>query len=452
MIDGFQSLRHAVGVPRRESLWFHPGFRLLWAGDTVSQAGTFIGQTVLPLLAATVLAATPGEMGLLTAAENAAFLLIGLPAGVWVDRMRRRPLMLRADFARAVLLLTIPVAWWAGWLTFGQLVVVALLVGVGTVFFDISYQSYLPSLVGREHLVEGNAKLQTSQSVALVTGPGIGGGLVQVAGAANAVLATGAGYLASGLFLLRIRTPEPAPEPHDGSPLRAQIAEGLRFVFGNPALRAITLCTSTGNFAGTIVISMQVLFLTRDLGLSPSGVGLVLAIGSGGGVLGALTAGYWTRLIGQARAIWLVPLATWPLQLLLPLSRPGWSVALGVLGLAAAGYGIVVYNVAQVSYRQAICPDRLLGRMNATVRFVVWGTMPLGGLAGGALGELIGVRPTVWAGCALMAVTMAPVLLSPLRRMRDLPVSPPSPTTPDPARPGPRTPLDRSASTPPAPR
>ncbi|UQS26332.1 MFS transporter [Amycolatopsis thermalba] len=436
---------------RRDSLWFHAGFRLLWAGDTVSQAGTFVGITVLPLLAATVLSATPGEMGLLTAAENAAFLLIGLPAGVWVDRMKRRPLMLRAAFARAALLLTIPVAWWTGWLTLTQLVVVALLVSVGTVFFDVSYQSYLPSLVGRQHLVEGNAKLQASQSVAQVAGPGLGGGLTQLFGAANAVLATGVGYLASGLFLLRIKTPEPEPEPHDGTPLRTQIAEGLRFVFGNPALRAITLCTSTGNFAGTIVLSMQVLFLTRDLGLSPSGVGLVLALGSAGGVLGALTAGFWTRVIGQARAIWLVPLTTWPLQLLLPLSQPGWSVALGVAGLVASGYGIVVYNVAQVSYRQAICPDRLLGRMNATVRFVVWGTMPLGGLAGGGLGELIGVRPTVWAGCSLMAVTMLPVLLSPLRKMRDLPVSPPSPTTADPADPAPRTPPGPSVSTPPAP-
>ncbi|NYI90418.1 putative MFS family arabinose efflux permease [Amycolatopsis endophytica] len=439
-------------MPRRDSLWFHSGFRLLWAGDTISQAGNFIGQTVLPLLAATVLAATPGEMGLLTAAENAAFLLIGLPAGVWVDRVKRRPLMLRADFARAALLLTIPVAWWAGALTLAHLVVIALLVSVGTVFFDISYQSYLPSLVGREHLLEGNAKLQSSQSVAQVTGPGIAGGLVQLAGAANAVLATGLGYLASGLFLLRIRTPEPEPAPHDGSPLRAQIAEGLRFVFGNPTLRAITLCTATGNFAGTIVISMQVLFLTRDLRLSPSAVGLVLAAGGAGAVLGALTAGFWTRMIGQARAIWLVPLVTWPLQLLLPLSQPGWPVTLGVLGLAASGYGIIIYNVAQVSYRQAICPERLLGRMNATVRFVVWGTMPLGGLAGGALGELIGVRATVWTGCALMSVTMLPVLASPLRKMRDLPVSPPSPTTPDPAHPAPRTPPDPSASMPPAPR
>lgn len=411
-------------MTRRDSLWLHPGFRLLWAGDTVSQAGTFVGMTVLPLLAATVLSATPGEMGLLTAAENAAFLLIGLPAGVWVDRVKRRPLMLRADFARAALLLTVPLAWWTGLLTLTQLIVVSLLVSVATVFFDVSYQSYLPSLVGRAHLVEGNAKLQASQSVAQVVGPGLGGGLAQLLGAANAVLATGLGYLASGLFLLRIRTPEPDPQPHGGAPLRAQIAEGLRFVFGNPALRAITLCTSTANFAHTVVVSMQVLFLTRDLELGPSGVGLVLALGGAGGVVGALTAGFWTRVIGQARAIWLVPLVTSPLQLLLPLSQPGWSVALGVAGMAACGYGVVVYNVAQVSYRQAICPDRLLGRMNATVRFLVWGTMPLGGLAGGALGELIGVRATVLAGCALTSITVLPLLLSPLRTARDLPGQP----------------------------
>ena len=160
---------------RRDSLLFHHDFRKLWASDTVSQFGTFVGQTVLPILAATALAATPFQMGLLTAAETAAFLLIGLPAGVWVDRLRRRKLMLRADFARAALLLTVPIAWWAGWLTLTQLIVVALVVGACTVFFDIAYQSYLPSLISRERLVEGNSKLQATQSVAQVAGPGLGG-------------------------------------------------------------------------------------------------------------------------------------------------------------------------------------------------------------------------------------------------------------------------------------
>ena len=197
---------------RRDSLWFHPDFRRLWAGDTVSQTGNFVGQTVIPLLAATVLAATPFQMGLLTATEDAAFLLIGLPAGVWVDRMRRRPLMLRADFARAALLLSVPLAWWADVPTLAQLIVVVLLVSVGTLFIDVAYQSYLPTLVGREQLIEGNAKLGASQSVAQIAGPGLGGGLIELIGAANAVLTTGLGYLASGLFLSRIKAPEPGRE------------------------------------------------------------------------------------------------------------------------------------------------------------------------------------------------------------------------------------------------
>lgn len=414
---------------RGDSLWFHPGFRRLWAGDTVSQFGTSVGKIALPLLAATVLAASPFEMGLLTAAENLAFLVIGLPAGVWVDRMRRRPLMIRADLGRAVALLSVPVAWWAGWLTLTQLVVVALLISVGTLFFDVAYQSYLPSLVGREQLVEGNAKLQASQSVAQIAGPSIGGWLTQLIGAANTVLTTGAGYVVSALFLWRIKEAEPEPTRHDGSSLRAQVAEGLRFVFGNVTLRAITLCTGSANLAGGVFTAVEILFLTRDLRLSPGAVGTMLTAAGVGGILGALTTSWWTRRVGQARTIWLVSVVTFPLMLVIPLAQPGWTVALVPVGLVFFGYGVVVYNVAQVSYRQAICPDRLLGRMNASIRFVVWGTLPIGGLIGGALGEAIGVRGTVWVSVIGNIMAITPLLLSPLRKLRDIPKEPAAPDT-----------------------
>ncbi|MEC3973988.1 MFS transporter [Amycolatopsis sp. H20-H5] len=406
---------------RSDSLFRHADFRRLWAGDTASQFGAAIGWTAIPLLAATVLAASPAQMGLLTAAETAAFLLIGLPAGVWVDRRRRRPLMLRADLARAALLLTVPIAWWTDLLTLTQLIVVALLTGVATVFFDVAYQSYLPALVGREHLVEGNAKLQASQSVAQVTGPGIGGALVQAAGAANAVLGTGLGFLASALCLMRVKTVEPEPVPHENPRLWPQIVEGLRFVFGNPSLRAIVACTATANLFGGALTAVQILFLTRTLGLSPAGVGTLLAFGGAGSVLGAVCSGSLTRRFGQARAIWLAPLLSWPFLLIMPLAEPGWRVALVAVALAVSGFGVIVYNVAQVSYRQATCPDRLLGRMNASVRFVVWGTMPLGGLLGGALGGAIGLRETVWVGVAGQVASVLWVLCSPLRRLRDLP-------------------------------
>ncbi|UJW36277.1 MFS transporter [Saccharothrix sp. AJ9571] len=406
---------------RENSLWRHADFRRLWAGDTASQLGTFVGHTVLPLLAATVLAASPFEMGVLTAAETLAFLLLGLPAGAWVDRFRRRPLMLRADFARAALLLSVPLAWWAGVLTLTQLVVVALLTGVCTVFFDVAYQSYLPSLVGRDQLLEGNAKLQSSQSVSQVAGPGIGGVLAQLLGPANAVLMTGLGFLTSALCLLRIRRVEPEPVPHENPKLSAQIAEGLRFVFGNPTLRAITSATATANLANGIFLAVEMLFLTRTLGLSAAAVGALLAIGGAGSVLGAFTSGLVNRRIGQARAIWLIPLLTWPAHLLVPLAAPGWRIAFVVAGLALFGYGVIVYNVAQVSYRQAICPDRLLGRMNASVRFVVWGVLPLGSVLGGVLGEVVGIRNTLWIAGALEALAVLWVVTSPLRRLRDIP-------------------------------
>jgi predicted MFS family arabinose efflux permease len=408
------------------SLWFHRDFRLLWAGDTVSQFGTLVGHTVLPLLAVTVLAATPLEMGLLTAAETVAFLALGLPAGVWVDRARKRSLMQWANLARGALLSSVPVAWWLDLLTLPQLVVVALLTGVCTLFFDVSYQSYLPALVDRGQLLEGNAKLQTSQSLALVTGPGIGGALTQLVGAANAVTATAASYLASAALLRGIRTVE-APPRRPVTSLRADIAEGLRFVFGNPTLRAIVACTATANLANGAFTAVEVLFLTRHVGLDAAGVGIVLSIGGAGGVFGALTASWWIRRIGQARAIWLVPALAWPFELLVPLAAPGWRVVLAPIGLAVFGWAVILYNVAQVSYRQAICPDRLLGRMNASVRFVVWGVMPLGGLAGGVLGELIGVPAAVWTCVAGLLLGALWVLLSPLRSMRDIPVERSSP-------------------------
>ncbi|MGQ0838688.1 MFS transporter [Actinokineospora sp.] len=399
----------------------HHDFRRLWAGDTIAQFGTAVGHIVLPLLAVAVLNATPFEMGVLTAAETAAFLLIGLPAGAWVDRVRRKPLMVRMDLARAALLLTVPTAWWLGMLTLTQLVVVALLVGACTVFFDVGYQSYLPSLVGRGHLIEGNAKLQASHSVAQFSGPALGGVLSQALGAATALLTTGLGYLASAAFLSRIKAAEPEPARPVERDLRAEVAEGLRFVLHNSYLRAIVGCTATWNLFFGVEGAVFVLFLARTIGLNATGIGLVMALAGVGGVLGAVASSRVNRAIGQARAIWLVPLASAPFGLLIPLAQPGWSVSLVVVGFLVVSFSGVVYNVAQVSFRQAICPDHLLGRMNASVRFIVWGTLPLGALIGGTLGTWIGVRATLWVAVTGWLLASLWVVLSPLRSLRDIP-------------------------------
>jgi MFS family permease len=402
-------------------LWNHRDFRLLWVGDTVSQFGSMITNTATPLLAALVLAATPFQMGLLTAADTAAFLLIGLPAGAWVDRMRRRPLMIGADTGRAVLLASIPVAWWFGVLTLVQLILVGLVVGVLTVFFDVAYQSYLPALVEREKLVEGNSKLQASQSVAQVSGPAIAGWLTQLFGAANAMGIDALSYVWSVVTLARIRTAEAPVERKPDRNLRQEIAEGLKFVFGNRSLVGIVGSTGLSNFGIGVIGAVQVLVLTRQLGASAGIAGTVLTFVGVGGVAGALTASRISARFGQARTIWLSLVATAPFELLVPLAGHGWLLGLFALGQAIGWFGAVVYNIAQVSYRQSICPPRLQGRMNASIRFLVWGTIPVGGLIGGALGSAIGIHNTLWVGTAILLLGPLPVVLSPLRKLRDVP-------------------------------
>ncbi len=399
------------------SLWRHRDFLLLWSGETVSEVGTSVGRIALPLLAVTVLAATPWEMGVLTAAETAAFLLVGLPAGVLLDRVRRRPVMIAADVTRCVLLAAVAIAALTGVLTLAELVAVALVAGVATVAFDVGYQSILPSVVGRGRLVEGNGKLASTQSAAEATGPALGGALVQALGAATAILADALSYLASAAALAALRSPDRV-EPAHGRSLRADMAEGLRFVLAHPLLRPITLCTGTANFFSGALTAVEVLYLARGLGLPAALVGLVLAAASVGGVLGAFTAAAWIRRLGQGRVVLGALLATAPLVALIAV--PG-AVPFAI-GSAASAYGAVVYNVAQVSFRQSVCPDRLLGRMNASVRFLVWGTTPLGGLAGGALATAWGVPATLVT--VVVGSVAAPlwVLASPLRRLRDLPV------------------------------
>ena len=406
----------ATGLLRR-----HHDFRRLWLGAVVSQFGARVGQIATPLLAVTVLAAGPMQVGLLSAAQTAGLLVFGLPAGAWVDRMRRRPLMIAMDLVRAALLMTIPVAAWLGVLGLWQLGIVVLLVGVASVFFDVAYLSYLPSLIGREHLLQGNARLQAGQSVAVVAGPATGGVLAGLIGAANTLLATGVGFLASALALWRIHGAEAPPERAAKPSLRAEVAEGLRLVFGHPILRAIALCTSTANLFMSIALALNVLFLARVVGLPASAIGAVLAALGLGGVVGALVSNRVAARIGQVRVVWVALLATQPCSLLLPLAAPGWRVGLFAAGWFVVGLGSTLYNVAQVSLRQALCPDRLLGRMNATNRFVVWSTLPVGSVLGGLLGELLGIRGGLWLAGTGLSLAVLWLIYSPLRGMAELP-------------------------------
>lgn len=403
-------------------------FRLLLAGAAAGQVGAQVTLVALPLVAVLVLRAPAFEVGLLTAAETAAFLLIGLPAGAWVDRMRKLPLMIRADGVRAFAMASVPLAAVADVLTMAQLYAVALVTGAATVFFDVAHQSYLPELLPKERLMAGNGALETVRSSAQVAGPGLGGGLVQLVGAQLAIVADALGYAVSALFLLAMKRPsERRPEPLPGASLRKDIVEGLRFVLGHPLLRVIAATTGLANFFAAMLMATQTIFLARVIGLEPAAIGLMLSASAAGGLVGALSAGSLAARIGQARIIWLSVLATGPFALLWPLSRPGVAAVLFAVGSAVVSFGAVVYNIAQVTFRQTLCPPRLLGRMNATLRFLVWGTLPLGAVVGGALAGPFGARTALWVCATGFLAVPVPLLLSPLRRMRDLPAAPDDP-------------------------
>ena len=405
------------------TLWRHRNFLLLWTGQSVSEMGSAITQLALPLTAVVVLRASTFQVGLLTSAATAAFALIALPAGALVDRWVKRPLMIWCDVARMLIIGSVPLAAALHVLTLGQLYAVAVTAGVCTVFFDVAYQSYLPVVVTREQLVDGNGKLGATQSFAQVAGPGLGGGLVGLIGAASAMAFDAISYAVSVVSLLAIRVREEAPRsesgPH-GTTLRAEIGEGLSFVLRHPILRKITACTGTANLFGSMGMALEIVFLVRVLRVRPADTGLLIAVASLGGVAGGLLAGRLSRRIGSARIVWYSMLVFGLPQLLIPLAAPGWRIAAFVVGMAAFSFSAVVYNVAQVSYRQAICPPRLLGRMNAAIRWVVWGTIPLGALLGGVLGTLAGVRATLWISYAGSWAAGWWVFFSPLRRQRDL--------------------------------
>ena len=400
----------------------HRDFRRLWAGQTVSELGSQVSLLAFPLVAVAFLRASPFQVGVLTACTTAAFLLVGLPAGAWVDRLRRRQVMMVADFGRMVAIGSIPVAYGLGDLTLAQLYVVALVNGVLTVFFDVAYQSYLPSLVGLEDLVEGNARLTASAQVAQVAGPSLAGGLVQALGGPVAVAVDAASYLVSSVSLATIRTVEDAPAPPAHARLRSQIGEGLRFVLGHKILRSIAGCTGTSNLFSSVAAAVDIVFLVRVIHLSAGIIGLLFA-GSGlGGLVGAFLSSRVARWIGGVRATQ-AGIALNAGFLLIPLTGRGLAVVLFAAGVFINAVGVVIYNVNQVSFRQRLCPPSLLGRMNATMRFLVWGEMPLGALLGGVLGTTIGLRPTLWIAAVGQLAAGAWLFSSPMRGMRDFPAA-----------------------------
>jgi Na+/melibiose symporter-like transporter len=302
--------------------------------------------------------------------------------------------------------------------------VVAFLVGILTVFFEVAYQSFLPALVGREQLVDGNSKLETTRSAAQIAGPGLAGVLVQLVTAPVAVVVDAASFFASAGFLVFLRAPaDEAPMQRKRRSVRSEIGEGLHLVIGNPLLRAIAGCTGTSNLFLGVYFAVLVLYITRDLGLGPGVIGFVFAMSSVGLLTGALVARRVALRLGVGPTIIAAITLACATGLLVPLAHgpAALSVPLLIIAQFFSGMGGTIYNITQLSLRQTITPDHLLGRMNATMRFIVWGVLPLGGLIGGALGGAIGLRATLAVGAIGQMAAVVWPLLSPLRTLREQP-------------------------------
>ena len=413
------------------SLWRHSDFLKLWTGESISLIGSQITFLALPLTAVTVLNATPFEMGVLGAVEFAPFLLLSLVAGVWADRLPRRPILITANLGRAILLATIPVLAFNDSLTMNALYGIAFGVGVLTVFFDVAYQSYLPVLVTREQLVEGNSKLEGSRSVAEIAGPAMAGGLVQAFTAPIAIAVDAVSFLISAFFLGLIRQKEEARHSSEKwKPIWGEIREGLDVVFRNPILRSIAGCTATNNFFSNVRFAVLTIYVVRELGIEPGVLGIIFAVGSVGALIGAL----WGSAIARRWGIGPTLIGAIAIGSLGSLALPAaqgpfaFAVAMLTLGLFFNSAANPVYNITQISLRQSIVPLRLQGRMNASMRFLVWGTIPLGSLIGGALGEVIGIHSTLLIGAIGGLLTVLWVFFSPVRSLMQTPTLEDEPT------------------------
>ena len=401
-------------------------FLKLWIGQSVSAVGTQVTLLAVPILAALALRVSPLEFGLLSTIEFLPFVLLSLPAGVWVDRLPRRPILIWGDIGRAIGLLSIPIAFALNVLTIWQLYIVVFLTGCLTVFFDVAYQSYLPSIVERDQLVEGNAKLELTRQASQRLGPGIAGVLIGVLTAPFAVLLDAISYAVSAVFVAWIRRREPPVVPHDAATgprpsMRKEIVVGVRYVTGQPVLRALALTVAIEYLFGTIADSILILHLVTERQFSPALIGLAFTLGSIGVIGGALLTGRLTKALGVGRMIvlaavfdsvsWL-PLAIAPDPLLFA------GLTTTIVSLSFFG---MFWNVNAMSLRQAIAPPGMRGRMNATMRLISWGTIPVGSILGGVLGGAIGLHNTIWVGAIGSLITFIPVALSPIWQIRTMP-------------------------------
>jgi MFS family permease len=405
------------------SLWRNPAFQRLLAASTVSTFGSFITRMALPLVAILLLGVDAFGVALVRSMDLIAGLLVGLVAGAWVDRLRRRPVLVWTDLGRAALLATIPLAWLAGWLSFAQILVVALAAAALTTFNYAADRAYVPAVVGREHLVPANSAITASESVSEFTGFGLSGFLVQVFGGPLAVALDAVTFVVSAVLVGSIRTPEPPPDPSARTNIRAEIAEGLRLVARQPLLRAITLASMATSVLWGIFGATWVLFAIQDLGLDAAAIGVIAAIGGIGSLFGALVAGRYTRRIGVGPLMIASLLAGAFGTLLIPLAPAGAPVvAFGFLASQQliGDAGMTAFDISEVSVRQTVTDDRQLGRVNATIRVAMLLAQLIATIAAGLLALAIGLRATSFLAPLGAVVAAAIIWFSPLRELRNL--------------------------------
>lgn len=409
------------------SIFRRTDFRWLWTGQTISVVGSQIAGLAFPFLAVELLHATELQMGLLNAADTAAFLIFGLLAGAWVDRWRKRKVMIWADVIRLFATAVVPVLWFTDQLNIYHLMVVGAIVGIATVFFDVGYQSYVPILLPAEQIGSANSALETTNQIARIGGPAVVGGLLSLFAAPVLMIIDAGSYLVSAVTLTRFRDNETPKPKEERRPLQEEIREGVRFVWTQPLLRSISFCTASTNFFSTILFTLLPLFLLRDLDLSASVYGTMMSISAVGGLVGATSTAKLIKAFGEGPVIVGSAVVGGFSFLMLPfatLVEPWLAVAIVAVSGFITSFTVLSYNITQVTARQRLCPPELLGRMNASIRFFIWGVMPIAALVSGFIGDWQGILPVMWLGAIGVLLSSGFVVFSPLRNLRELPSHP----------------------------
>ncbi|MGW4213440.1 MFS transporter [Lentzea sp. NPDC004789] len=405
--------------PSPSTLWRDRSFLFLWFGQSISEVGTAVTTIVLPLLAISLLNAGPGELGVLKAMSWAAVLVAAVPAGVYVDRVSKRRLMLVCDVARALVLASVPLFAWFGWLSIVWLCAAAFVVGVLSVTFGIAYHSYFPTFVRRDQLADANAKIQTTDSFARVSGPGIGAFLAGAIGVAASLVVDIVSYLASAVSLLFTPKDLPRTNTADQRPRwRDSVKEGFTLLVANPPLARTALTTIGSMLALSMMNAVFLYHLVVEVKLSTAVVGLVFLVGEGGGLLAAVFASRIMRLVGSARIMWLVVFLS-PAGYLV-VAAPGLPAVFATAYLLLTSWRFVLFDIAQYSYRQSACPLEKLGAVTASIRFCIGAAGVVGALAGGWLGDLLGGRGSMLVATTIMCVMALPVLFSSIRHTREI--------------------------------